>query len=617
MTSCSAGKKPAAARDTNPRGGTLRVVEPRDISTISTEDPKSTALDPQMEYSYDSWELLRCCLLRTLLSHSGHPTDQGGANLQPDLAVKMPDVSADGMTWTFKIRRGIHYGPPLANVTVSAQDFVRALQREARIGKDFYSFYFDPIRGFEDYASGKSDSISGLETPDAQTLVIHLTQPTGDLGYRLVLPGTAPIPPSPADPSSPFGVAAGHDESGYGKYLVSTGPYMVEGADKLNFSLPAKQQPSLLGLSPGKLITLVRNPSWSATADPLRAGYPDRIEIRFPEGDQTAIAKLATTGASDVDLDYQPPIRSTLALAASVRSSPTQGSVFVGSRDFVRYVSMNLAVPPFDDIHVRRAVNFAINKARIQALDGGPFAGTIAGHTAFDSMENNLLVAYNPFKTPGNTGSVDLARQEMAQSRYDKNHDGICDAAACKNIVGLTIANPMLPLFVPIGEEIAHDLLPIGLGVRSTPKNPGMVFGTLSDPKKHAALALTTGWGKDFLNASNFIVPLFSRDQIGKSSGANYSLLGATPQELAGWGYSVHSVPSIDDRITQCLRIQGAGETQCWTTLDQYITERVVPWAPLLFESKVLILSTRVVAFSFDQFANLASLDRIALKPGS
>jgi hypothetical protein len=45
--------------------------------------------------------------------------------------------------------------------------------------------------------------------------------------------------------------------------------------------------------------------------------------------------------------------------------------------------------------------------------------------------------------------------------------------------------------------------------------------------------------------------------------------------------------------------------------------EQVVPWVPLLFESKVMMTSPRVVAFSFDQFANEPSLDRIALRPGS
>ncbi|MGZ6536045.1 MAG: ABC transporter substrate-binding protein [Actinomycetota bacterium] len=615
LTACSPSKKPTVARDTAPRGGVLHVVEPRGISTISSVDPPFPALDPQYEYSYDSWELLRCCLLRTLLSHSGHATEQGGADLHPDLAAQMPQVSADGLTWTFTLKPGIHYSPPLQNVEVTSADFIRAFRREARIGGHGYSFYFSVIQGFDDYAAGKSDTISGLEATNQATLLVRLTHPAGDLGYRLVLAGAAPIPPLPSDPEAPFGIATGHDKDGYGAYLVGTGPYMVEGAEKLDFSRPPAQQPKLGGLQAGRLITLVRNPSWSQTTDDLRAAYPERIEVRFPSDDREAVAKLTLTGAADVDLNYEPADAPLIALAQKVRADPSMGSIHVGSRDFVRYVSMNLAVPPFDDIHVRRALNYAVDKARIRQIRGGPLAGAIAGHTVLDSMESNLLVSYAPYKTSDDSGSLSLAKQEMAKSRYDRNHDGVCDASACQNLIGLVFQDGST--FPQVGTEIARDLAPIGVHVRVKGEDPGTVFRQLADPTTHVPLGLAVGWGKDILNASNYIVPLFLSSQIKESSGANYSLLGATPGQLHGWGYTVSSVTSIDDRISQCLGIEGTSQIQCWASLDQYITEAVVPWIPLLFEGKVMMASPRVVAFSFDQFANEPSLDRIALKPGS
>ena len=69
--------------DTNPRGGTLKVAIPQDFSIIGTLEPDFPPLDPQFEYSYDSWEIFRCCLLRTLLSYTGRETAEGGAKLQP------------------------------------------------------------------------------------------------------------------------------------------------------------------------------------------------------------------------------------------------------------------------------------------------------------------------------------------------------------------------------------------------------------------------------------------------------------------------------------------------------------------------------------------------------
>jgi peptide/nickel transport system substrate-binding protein len=549
--------------------------------------------------------------LRTLLSHSGRTTEDGGAALLPDLASKLPDVSADGLTWTFHLKEGIHYAPPLQATQVTAGDFIRAFRREAKIGKDFYSFYFDVIRGFDDYAAGKTDTISGLEAPDPATLLIRLATPAGDLGNRLVLAATAPIPPLASQPDAPFGVATGHDKDGYGAYLVATGPYMVEGSEKLDFSLPAKQQPKLAGFLAGHFITLVRNPSWKAASDALRAAYVDRIDIKVLPGDPTSIQKMVTTGAADLDLNGNPPEQPLFDLANKVRSDPSLGSVHVARRDFVRYASFNVAVPPFDDVHIRRAFNFAVNKERIQQILGGPLDGAIAGHVALDSVENNLLIAYDPYHTAQDAGDVALAKAEVRQSRYDKNHDGVCDAAVCRDVLGLSIGFGSFP---GVGKEVARDVLPLGIHIRAVAETSDKLFPAISDPKTHTPLALTIGWGKDYLNASNFFVPLFSRNQL---PGNDHSLLGATPAELRGWGYKVASVPAVDDRINQCLGLYGNTQIQCWASLDQYLTEQIVPWVPLLFEQNIYLTSTRVVAYSFDQFSNAPSLDRLAVRPGS
>jgi peptide/nickel transport system substrate-binding protein len=115
---------------------------------MTQDDP--AALDPQLSYIGDEWEVLRCCLSRTLLSHTGQSTQDGGAILRPDLAARMPDVSADGLTWTFSLKHGIHYAPPFQTTEVTSPDFVRAFNREAKIGKNAYGYYFDVIRGFDD-----------------------------------------------------------------------------------------------------------------------------------------------------------------------------------------------------------------------------------------------------------------------------------------------------------------------------------------------------------------------------------------------------------------------------------------------------------------------------------
>src|SRR4030095_13604992 len=106
---------------------------------------------------------------------------------------------------------------------------------------------YSVIEGVRAFADGQASTISGLETSDQNALRVHLTDVTSDLGYPFALPATAPIPPSPTGPSAPFGVATGHDDR-YGRFLVPSGPYMIEGSEDLDPSLPPDQQPRVAGL---------------------------------------------------------------------------------------------------------------------------------------------------------------------------------------------------------------------------------------------------------------------------------------------------------------------------------------------------------------------------------
>jgi ABC-type transport system substrate-binding protein len=184
LAACTGGPEPPAspAPPDIPRGRTLRLGSPLAPGGEFTNPLReSFALDPGKIFAADQWELLRCCLARTLLSYPGKPTRAGGATLQPDLAASMPEVSADGLTWSFRLKSGLRYGPPLEDVPIRAQDVIRALERHA--GTDFGLFY-PVIQGFDAFAAGETDSIAGLEAPDDHTLRVHLVAPTGDLGER-------------------------------------------------------------------------------------------------------------------------------------------------------------------------------------------------------------------------------------------------------------------------------------------------------------------------------------------------------------------------------------------------------------------------------------------------
>jgi peptide/nickel transport system substrate-binding protein len=582
------------------KGGTLNMAMLADVTA---------AFDPQKEYYAVTWEYYRCCLLRTLMSYEGVPTDEGGADIFPDLASGEPTQSDDGLIWTFQIKPGLMYAPPKEDTEITAQDFIRAMEREAnpKANVGGYSFYYSVIEGFDDFGAGDADTISGLAAPDTHTLEITTTSPIGDIGYRFAMGAAAPIPPD--DEGEPLGVAEGHDRN-YGRFLVATGPYMFEGSETMDFSADPKDQTEAPGYVPGRQIVLVRNPSWTAESDELRDAFPDEIQVRIG-GDNDDLYNQVAQGALDFVVDGAVPPEKI----RDYQTNPDlQDRINIYASDAVRYVSFNLAVPPFDDVNVRKAVNWAFDKQGFRQLRGGPSVGEIAGHIMVNSLEDNILADYDPYQTPNASGDVEKAKEAMAlATKYDTDGDGVCDAPECKDILTITDREDPYPEQSAL---LIQFLEPLGLTLNVKQLERGTMYNKCNDANSKHALCAGPGWGKDYADGVTFGEPLFASAGLWESC-CNYSLVGATDEQLKGWGYDVTGVPSVDDKVAECSELEPGDERfQCWAELDQQLMEEVVPWVPYLFDNSVDIISENVVNYSFDQFAGLAAFDSLAV-PGN
>jgi peptide/nickel transport system substrate-binding protein len=538
----------------------------------------------------------------------------------PDLAAEQPDVSADGLTWTIRIRRGLRYAPPLDDVEITAPDFVRALERAATRHPDSYASFFLPIDGFDAFRRGEADAIAGLATPDVHTLEIRLTIPTPDLASRLALPASAPIPPNPTDPGAPLGVAEGHDYD-YGRFLVSSGPYMIEGSEAVDFSKPVDEQTPASGFSPGESLVLVRNPSWSPASDPIRSAVAGRIEIAIGFGDhqdpftgtEAEIAEMVRAGELDVALTAIPG-----ELARRLRADPaTRGRLVTQPTGVVRFVTMNLAQPPFDDVHVRRAASLVTDKAGLRdAFEASAgVTAAIARHLGPDSVEAYLLQGYDPYRTEDDRGDVEAARGEMRRSAYDGDGDGLCDVRACRDpIVGL-----WGPEWSDAAEIVVEGLVGLGIDARIDPR----FRDGCGPPGGHVALCVGFGYIIDFPDGANWFPWLFRSAMIEcaepyASVGlcGNFSLVGVSPEQLERWGYPVRDVPNVDSRIERCLTMFGRDRPECWADLDSYLMEEVVPSIPIAVLTATHLSSGRVDALVVSEVTRLPALDRIAVPGG-
>jgi peptide/nickel transport system substrate-binding protein len=602
LVAAACGDNGSQAQTSN-SGGNAKAVQGGTLKMGQLSDFYS-ALDPQKEYSSVTWEYYRCCLLRTLLSYNGHPTDEGGTELQPDLAAAMPETSADGLTWTFKIKQGVHYGDPYGDVEVTAPDIIRALAREADADASVggYTPYYEVIKGFSDVEDGKADLPSGMVATDPYTLEIHLTEPTGDLGYRFAMGATAPIPP---EGDAVLGAADGHTRD-YGRFLVATGPYQIAGSADLDFSVPAKQQTPVAGYQVGKSLELERNPNYDASTDGLRPAYPDAIEVSIG-GDNNDLYNKIAAGELDTVTDGIVPSEK---LKEYSTTPELQDRLHVYPSDGVRYLSFNVAQPPFDDVNVRKAVNYAIDKAGMRQLRGGETTGDIAGHIMVNSLLNNQLVDYDPYATPNSQGDLNLAMEAMKQSAYDTNGDGKCDESPdCNNVLAITDEADPYPKQAALIEQ---NLEAIGITLDVKPFERGTMYAKCSDPSTHMGICLAPAWGKDYPDAYTFGVPLFDSSYLFPSYG-NLALLGADSAYLKKYDYAVTSVPSADDKIAECKAAAGDARITCWAELDKMLMEEIVPWVPYLFDNNIDVVSARITNYSFDQFAGLAAYDQMAI----
>lgn len=602
-----------AAEGVPARGGTLRVVVPRETQEPfgGFDEGADAFLDPQLDPSRTTHGLTRCCLGRTLYSYNGRRTEEGGSHLQPDLAQGPPVVSPDGLTWTIAIKPGLHYGPPLADVEITAADFVRSLERlfAPQLRDVVYTFEFMDIEGAADYQAGTAATISGLETPDEHTLVVRLAAPQGDFAERLAALATVPLPPDPWHPDAQFGIAEGAD-SGYGRSLVSSGPYMLDGSASLDLSRPAAERADPAGIAPGK-VTLVRNPSWDPATDALRPAYADRIEISVVDTMDDAVAAI-DAGRADLLWNPRTPPTIPAEVYEAFRSDPTRGAARIDRVAVVRAIVMNLAVPPFDDIHVRKALNWVLDKERLVDLQGGRSAAQPVGHIAPDALEDDLLVDYDPYATPRQRGDLAAARTEMARSRYDADGDGLCDSAVCQHVRMVT-REP----FDAAARSAAEDFAALGIDLDIVVHDINtFFFDDVADPRLKVPIVIGIAWHGLNLGASGVLLIFDGARNVTSDpvAAANVTMMGATPNELRSWGYDVVDVPNVDARVEDCVPRMGADQLRCWASLDQYLMERVVPWVPYSQDRNAALTSPRVVAYGYDELTNTSSLDQIALR---
>lgn len=305
---------PTMAQDIK-AGGTMTVTYKDDVST----------LDPAIGYDWQNWSMIKS-LFDGLMDYK-----PGTTELVPDLAESF-EVSADGLTYTFKLRHGVkfHNGREMkaADVKYSLDRVVQPETQSPGAG------FFDSIQGFADVSGGKAKELSGVTAPDDYTVVFHLTRPDAPFLHKMALNFSHVVPKEEVE-------KYGAD---FGKHPVGTGAFRMT-----EWTL-------------GQRIVFERNPDY------FQKGLPHLDKIVFEVGQEPVVALLRLQrGEVDIAGDGIPP-----AKFLEVTQDPAYKALIIqGSQLHTGYITMNVKAKPFDDVRVRQAVNMAINKDRIIRIING------------------------------------------------------------------------------------------------------------------------------------------------------------------------------------------------------------------------------------------------------
>src|SRR5262249_7290046 len=143
----------------------------------------------------------------------------------------------------------------------------------------------------------------------------------------------------------------------YGKDVVSTGPYMLEGADKVDDSSCAALKP-MSGFDGVSKLILVRNPDYAPATDSTaaRESVPDRFEFTT-DANVSDIVNRVEAGQLEDELGPSLPPQT---LEQYLKDPAKRKYLHVNGGDGTEYITLNLTQPPFDDVHVRRALNWVV-----------------------------------------------------------------------------------------------------------------------------------------------------------------------------------------------------------------------------------------------------------------
>jgi peptide/nickel transport system substrate-binding protein len=390
--------------------------------------------------------------------------------IEPVLATDLPEKSADGLTYTFKLRTGVKFHD---GTDFNADAVVYNYERQKNAPKplqDAYNYYFGAVFGW-----GADSNLASVKAVDASTVEFKLKTPQSNF-----IIAQAPLPQFGIQ--SPTALKAGDADNpdpskskyaqGQGTGMVGTGPF------KFKEWVPTDHT------------TIAKNADyWNKD----RVPYLDEVIFR-PFADQAAELNALQAGDIDLAQTIAPSDIDTLKADSNFQVIDRGESCNVGA------IQMNMTHKPFDNLHIRTAIAYAVNK---QAYIDTFYAGLAE---PADNWMPPASKYYKKLNLP--TYDLDKAKAEVAASGLSG------DALTLEFHYPSDVARPYLPDPKGLAEAIASDLEAAGFKI--TFKTAGWGTGYLADEALGKYPMWLLGWTCDWPGPDNFLQTAFFHFQGNK-----------------------------------------------------------------------------------------------------
>jgi peptide/nickel transport system substrate-binding protein len=475
-------------------------------------------LDPQVEWSNYSNEIYDTYIPLLTYRHAG---GKAGSEVIPGLARSLPRITDHGRTYTLHLRNGLRYSD---GEQVRASDFKFAVERLLRI--DYGPAYFyDDIVGAARFEATRHGGIRGIVTDDRTgRIVIHLIKPEGSFSRKLAMTFVAPVPPDTPMRSQTFDPPP------------ATGPYVITHSTRGGW-------------------TYERNPEWRSPDHKLMpripSGHLDTIKVKVVHDLAKAIREVERGKLDWVSEEMAGPTYISLRhrFQSRVRLEPTLST---------EYFWLNTSKPPFNDVRVRRAVNYAVDRTVFSRLSGGQMSPT-----------QQILPPDLPGYRKSNLYPHDIAKARRLISAADPS---------VRDITLWTYGEPGDLMPTEFAIYFAAVLDELGFRVHLRLLGPGRYFSVIGNPEK---ANLDAGIGNYYANYPD--PDDFFRETIGSPVNPYYN------ENLAQF-----FVPSLRQVIDRLETRPGPTTPEArYAALDRTYM-RLAPWVPIGNVSFPLFVSKRI-----------------------